>query len=391
MSRSGGRRTPRGLPRARALLAEPAVQHDRREASADTLSWLVRRVVLLALAVGCPTILVLSVVLGPDDELIRYGYPPLLACLLVYAWVLVRRPDRTVAFSRATLALLDVAWLVGMVVRLRTADPVDAGWHDLFPTTFMGLIIFLVIGYLFFSPRSAVLHAGALTAGALVAGLVGLLARPGGSVHVIDLVRFCITVLVLTLLLHVLSRAKARLPGAVAAALVAADEAHLMRDMAYLDALTGIANRRRLIEELTFQSDRVADEHPVAIVYFDLDRFKVVNDTHGHGMGDEVLVRTAAVATSLVRQTDVVARLGGEEFVIVAPGTDHEAATLLAERLRETLPVELGADPGVPVTASFGVATLLPGEAAADALDRVDLLMYRAKSAGRDRVVSEPG
>ena len=81
-----------------------------------------------------------------------------------------------------------------------------------------------------------------------------------------------------------------------------------MRDMAYLDALTGVANRRRLVEELSFQSSRALPGHPVAVVYFDLDRFKAINDEHGHAVGDrilaEVAVRLVGLAARLFRTTE---------------------------------------------------------------------------------------
>ena len=161
--------------------------------------------------------------------------------------------------------------------------------------------------------------------------------------------------------------------------------------MAYLDELTGIANRRRLMEELGHQSGLVTADHPVSVVYFDLDRFKQLNDTRGHELGDRVLRQVAEVADRLVRDGDLLARLGGEEFVVVTPDTDHHRATQLAERLREALPVELSVTVGAAVTASFGVTELRAGEDPASVLRRVDTLMYRAKADGRDRVcVDQP-
>ena len=357
----------------------------------DNLHALVRKAVVVAIAVGSPTIAAAIVVAGPKDPVVQWGYPPLLVYLAVYAWVLLRRPQHVVTFSRVTLVLLDVAWFVGMVVRARAGEDVSAGWHALFPTILMGLVVFEVVGFLFFSPRGALVHAGGVAAGALAAGLIGMVPRADGMRHLVDLGRYCVFLVVIALLLHVLSRAKARLAVAVSAAEHAEGEALVMRDMAYRDALTGLANRRRLVEELTFQSARVEPDFPVAIVYFDLDLFKQVNDVHGHAVGDDVLRAVAGVAGALVRQVDLVARLGGEEFVIVAPGTGVDRARQLAERLRVLLPEEVRQAAGVPVTASFGVVALRKGEAADAALDRVDVLMYEAKQTGRDRVVAAAG
>ncbi len=360
-------------------------EHDADVSYRDTFNELVRRVLVIALAVGCPTILVMIVLLGPSEPVVRWGYPPLLVVLLVYAFVLARRPARVVGFSRITLAALEAVWVAGMAARVATADDVDVAWLNLFPTFFMAVVLFVVLGFLFFGPRGALWNAGAVTASVLGAGLAALLAVDGGTRHVAALVRFCVALAIIALFLHVLARAQGRLAVAVVAAQRAAEEALHMRDMAYLDPLTGIANRRRLVEELSFQAAGAGPDAPVAVVYFDLDRFKAINDEHGHAVGDEVLCAVAAVAAAQVRRDDVVGRLGGEEFVVVAPGTTYEQGLALAERLRVALP-DVGAARGIEVTASFGVTMLRPGETPSSVLDRVDALMYEAKAGGRDRV-----
>lgn len=363
---------------------------DPESLRADTVTTVLRRMLVLALAGGCPTILVNIVVVGPTDPFVRWAFPPLLVHLLVYGWVLVRRPAAALWFSRLTLVAFEAIWVVGMVVRLRTADDATAVWHGLFPTTFMGPVVFLVVGFLVCASRGALRNAVGLGASFLLGGLYGLL--PAGEIVLVrDLVRYVFYLGVVAVLLHVLSHAKARLALSVAAAEQARDEALHLRDIAYRDSLTGIANRRRLVEELTFRAERVGPANPVAVVYFDLDHFKSINDEHGHGTGDEVLCRVADVASRVVRQEDVVGRLGGEEFVIVSPGTTHERALQLAERLRELLPAEIGTAMGLKVTASFGVVSLMPGEGASAVLGRVDELMYQAKSGGRDRVVGGLG
>ncbi|MCG7287043.1 GGDEF domain-containing protein [Cellulomonas sp. ACRRI] len=156
--------------------------------------------------------------------------------------------------------------------------------------------------------------------------------------------------------------------------------------MAYRDPLTGAANRRRLEDELAYQARVVGSGLDVALVYLDLDRFKAVNDVHGHTVGDRVLVAVARALEQHVRSGDLVARLGGEEFLVVAPGTGSGDARALAERLRGAVPGAVRAQAPVDVTASLGVTALRAGEEPAAAIGRVDALMYRAKRAGRDRV-----
>jgi diguanylate cyclase (GGDEF)-like protein len=164
-----------------------------------------------------------------------------------------------------------------------------------------------------------------------------------------------------------------------------------MRELAERDPLTGLANRRAGEAMLRgAHAEALAQGRPMAVVFADLDRFKVINDAHGHDVGDEVLVEVAARLQSGLRQGDMVARHGGEEFVLLLPGSDADAALALAERMRAAIaasPVATGAG-ALAVTASFGVAVLDPARPVPtkDLLQRADQAMYRAKREGRDRV-----
>ena len=163
-----------------------------------------------------------------------------------------------------------------------------------------------------------------------------------------------------------------------------------IRELAITDDLTGLRNRRyvtqRLAEELK-RADRY--RQPLACVLFDVDRFKLVNDTHGHDAGDAVLRAISDAATAECRQSDVLGRWGGEEFLLVLPATTAEGARVIAARLREVVErlrvPNRGAD--LQVTASFGVATALEGEEEIlPLLRRADEALYRAKAGGRNRV-----
>lgn len=162
-----------------------------------------------------------------------------------------------------------------------------------------------------------------------------------------------------------------------------------MESQAVTDPLTGIANRRRVDEELLRQVARARRyRQSFAAVLVDLDHFTAVNDTLGHEVGDEVLVTAVARLRSAIRETDLLGRWGGEEFVILAPQTSHADACVLAERCRVAMAAHGQGAPGKRITASFGVATLDVDEDDARSLMlRADLAMYAAKSEGRDRVV----
>lgn len=156
------------------------------------------------------------------------------------------------------------------------------------------------------------------------------------------------------------------------------------------DPLTGLPGRRNMEERLALewqQSQR--DGQPAVIAMMDLDHFKRVNDSHGHAVGDQVLEHVAAVLREQVRLHDVVARMGGEEFVVLLPQADIDHVRGLASRLCEHLrlrPLRTGAE-CVVVTASIGLAVVGPADADVDGvLRRADDALYRAKSAGRDQV-----
>lgn len=162
------------------------------------------------------------------------------------------------------------------------------------------------------------------------------------------------------------------------------------------DALTGLANRRRLEEVLAGEWDRARRaEVPVALAMVDIDHFKAYNDHFGHTAGDRCLQRVAALLRRHLRGADLVARYGGEEFAVVMPGTDLEPALYAAERLRTAM--EALAEPhplvaGQRVTISIGVAAMVPPRHGRVSVltEQADIELYRAKRAGRNQVRPEP-
>jgi diguanylate cyclase (GGDEF)-like protein len=150
------------------------------------------------------------------------------------------------------------------------------------------------------------------------------------------------------------------------------------------DALTGIPNRTLLLDRLTLALERaVRTGTLVGVLYIDLDRFKDVNETYGHPEGDELLIAVAEQLTAAIRPGDTVARVGGDEFAVVAETlAGPEEALALAERLLRELDSEIGALTG----ATIGVAVRQGGASAEDAMRDADTALYRAKASGRGRV-----
>lgn len=154
----------------------------------------------------------------------------------------------------------------------------------------------------------------------------------------------------------------------------------------FLDPLTGALNRQGLRELLLKQWSHSGDmTQGISIIFVDLDHFKSINDTLGHAVGDDVLRGFAGTVMGAIRSTDKLVRWGGEEFLIICPGTNAQLAVGIAEKLRQAMaghewPCER------KVTASFGVTALAPREDFGEAIKRADEALYRAKSNGRDRV-----
>jgi diguanylate cyclase (GGDEF)-like protein/hemerythrin-like metal-binding protein len=152
------------------------------------------------------------------------------------------------------------------------------------------------------------------------------------------------------------------------------------------DALTGVANRQGFNEAIAREFARGRRfHHPLSVILVDLDHFKRVNDRFGHAVGDQVLVATARLLSTRVRVSDLVARWGGEEFVIIASTTNAAGAARLAEKLRALLEAA-PAGPAGTLTASFGVAEMRLDDTVETMLRRADEALYEAKAKGRNQV-----
>ena len=233
-----------------------------------------------------------------------------------------------------------------------------------------------VLAFLLFEPRPALVTSiGVLIAsGAIAAGRGPLAAIPPRS-----LFEFFLATGLLIVMVYGLSRLR-RDVASLQSQLVG------MRRLANQDVLTGLPNRRSL-EAALATSLALAERHAqsIAVLLFDLDDFKLVNDRFGHDAGDEVLRGVARRGESVLRRPDSFGRWGGEEFLVIAPGIDLPGALRAAERLREAIRRAPFGAMGT-VTASFGVTTYHADDSADRLLKRADDALYLAKQAGKDRV-----
>lgn len=155
-----------------------------------------------------------------------------------------------------------------------------------------------------------------------------------------------------------------------------------LEQIADTDTLTPLPNRRRFVRELE-RAVSQAERHgtPAAVLYIDLNGLKAVNDRHGHVAGDAALIHVARLLEGLIRTSDVVGRIGGDEFGLILDHLDHNSAIETAERIGRCIalsPLDFGGS-RIALEAAIGIATILPGDSAEDVMQRADRNMYAAK------------
>lgn len=240
----------------------------------------------------------------------------------------------------------------------------------------MPYVILPLLGLL---ARSAAFIIAAALAGSALIGLGLMLSMPGVEFSVVAVNRGMSVVLLWVTALMALHHLS-----------VGNNLAKRLRDLAATDPLTGLYNRRHVFEVLRQELKRYERYSvPFAVVLIDADHFKQINDKHGHAVGDATLCWIASTCLNSVRETDVVGRFGGEEFLILMPHTTSDEAAIVAERIRLAMHNKDARDRGeaAEVTLSFGVAEAgVNSETFNDILKAADQALYAAKGAGRDRI-----
>lgn len=160
----------------------------------------------------------------------------------------------------------------------------------------------------------------------------------------------------------------------------------LLELQATTDSITGICNRRKFLELLQLEiQESKRYGVPLVLIFFDIDHFKEINDNYGHEAGDSVLRELSRLVIGIIRQADIFARFGGEEFIILAHNNDVNEGCELAEKIRSAIDLHNFSKVG-RVTCSFGVAQFIPGDTAESIIKRADEAMYSAKKGGRNLV-----
>lgn len=336
--------------------------------------------------VVCVLITGLSWVLRkPDDPFIAYVYP-VFALLLAVLIVLLRH--RSVPLDHLETVIFS---LVAGLILFRL------GWHFHFTRSIDEQLLVLVGGH--YWAVGTLIVAGAimldgyrgLKAGILillVASLIALsgvvAAFPAGGVST-EALGYLLRVHMFLLILLLLAAVATIVRDHHRRVLIRAE---VLDQWAYTDALTGIYNRRAIdafLEREIAQAKRYG--RSLSIILIDIDHFKKVNDTHGHLVGDRILVKIARRLSEQMRRSNFLARWGGEEFLILAPEARASDAVQFAERCLAVIANE--PFDGVSVTATFSVSELHADDSADTLLSRADVHLYRGKDAGRNRVVTD--
>lgn len=346
-------------------------------ASEETLKRRVYVVILLAALAGSLLGLALGEVSGLATPFIQGLLATAAAFEAFVAWLIYSGRLRLAVIEEA-LYLIPASLLVGVLiyalyVPASTEQSASAlrGFYLWIPAVYV--VVFI-----------AHEGAGAFARSCLVYLVVMAVSLPAafGSVGTMDslsLDQLYISGAVVISFLYFIARLRDRLREAEVAA-------ERMKRLAETDDLTGLHNRRRAMRLLEREMERSRrHEHSLSVIVFDVDDFKRVNDDFGHDAGDAVLVSLSRLSESVLRRGDELARWGGEEFLVIAPDTDEEAARKLADRLRETIEGK-DFDSGGKISASFGVSEFRLRDSATTLVKRADTALYRAKTRGKNRV-----
>jgi diguanylate cyclase (GGDEF)-like protein len=306
-------------------------------------------------------------------------------CVALLTFYPLVRSHLTARWPDPGLVAPQILWASGAMVMAYVTAPVVR------PGTFQTLCLIQVFGFLTLRPHQAV-RVGLAVIAMLMLAWLAIFCLPNEHAdpraEAIKITAACFDLVVLTLQ----SRRFARLRERTYREKVALGEAAAeLRRITFHDALTGLCNRAYMEERLKAEIQRLSAGGPgFSLALIDLDHFKRINDTHGHQTGDAALIAFAQVASQVVRDTDVVGRWGGEEFLILMPDTvPGDNAWVAIRRLHQRLaesPSVCGE--GVPqITFSCGIANWTPGRSLAQLQELADQALYQAKHSGRNQTV----
>jgi diguanylate cyclase (GGDEF)-like protein len=281
-----------------------------------------------------------------------------------------------------------ILWASGAMIISYAVAPVVRS------VAFQTLCLIQVFGFLSLRPRIAA-WTGGLTTAMLVSAWIAMAVLGLGDAdpraEALKVTASCFVLLLMTIQSRSFGLMRERAFHEKKSLAAAAEE---LRRITVRDGLTGLYNRAHMQERLQMEVQRAQlSGHHFSVALIDLDHFKSINDSHGHGVGDEVLVNFALQGSAVLRETDVIGRWGGEEFLVLMPETEEaNQAQIALKRLRERLRSAQVSQtqPDLRVGFSCGVATWNTRDTIEQVIERADQALYRAKTSGRDRTELQP-
>ena len=318
----------------------------------------------------------------PDDAFIAWVYPAFaLICTLLIIPVLTRSVPQA-QLEVASYTLITALILSRLVWHFHFGGPIEEHLLPLVGGHYWSLGAMIVASAVLFDRYRGLTVGLSVLALAILIALTGLAGELGSGAVSSETIGYLIRVHLFIAVLLALASVMTIVRGNHQRTLIRAE---LFSQWANTDALTEVPNRRAAYNFLRARvGEAMRYKRPLSVILLDLDNFKLINDTWGHGRGDEVLVRAAARLSAHLRESDFLARWGGEEFLIVAPETASDEACELAERCRRGLadrPID-----DIAVSATFGISELADGDTVESLVSRADAMMYQGKTGGRNQV-----
>jgi|GEM_PF-3088605 len=313
-----------------------------------------------------------------------YAYPLLISCYTLLTTYLFLRPQNRQAVEVVTIFILAVYFVITHWLYFISPETASLGQLSYQQSRIIQwYVLIFIAAFVFFNTKAAILSSAVFYLALAIPEMIFLFdgtpdrAKEVSATAAIALISNPVYIVCLWGVSLIKEQAHK-----------SHGHAEVMAEAASRDALTGALNRRGVFRILEDMADNPETQNEsCALILFDLDHFKQINDTKGHDKGDETLVALSELTQAALRSHDRLARWGGEEFLILAPGLSCENAVKLAERLRRDLEkADSAALEGV--TASFGISRLIPSESFGQAIKDADEALYKAKAGGRNQVVS---
>jgi diguanylate cyclase (GGDEF)-like protein len=347
-----------------------------------------RRLYVACVALASPTIPMVMYLRWDAEPALRFIYPLLIALALFMLVGLATRQIATRTAEVTMLTVLPTLWLGRLFATLYISRDLDLAAELITQSIAPGFMVLAIVAYLAFDVRRGL----AVAAGLIVAYLLmitpavlGVLQGTGPAAPAIALLRPSLVMGAAVALLYCLAVLKSQVAAQTA-------RTALFAELSRTDELTGLPNRRAASDRLQ-HAIAVAEryDHPLTVAVVDVDHFKRLNDTYGHAVGDQVLRDVADLMADDLRETDMVARWGGDELLVVmpdtAPGEGARSLDRSRQRVRDQVIVRPSEDmPALPVTLSVGVTAWVAADTPDTLLYRADQALYMAKDQGRNRV-----